>query len=412
MLQIRPWPETILHIDGDAFFASVAQAVNPKLRGKPVVTGHERGIATAISYEAKKYGIHRGMRFFEIRKLCPECAFVESDYELYALFSHRMFEILRQFSFDVEEYSIDEGFMGLKGLRRPLNMSYEQMGKKIKDTIESNLGITVSIGISLTKSLAKIASNFRKPSGLTVIDGRSIEAFLKQVPVKDIWGIGEQTSSYLKKLNIHTAYQFVMQSEDFIHKNLSKPFFEIWQELRGKKIFELNLEKKTTYQSISNTQTFHPATNDKDILWSRLLQHVEEAFTKARGFHYRVGKLSLFLKTQEFMYHSIELKLLNKTSYPYLVRKQLEEGFEHIYHKGVLYRTTGCTITDLEQNTTTQQTLFQDSKLEEKMKKIYPLIDTKKVDFGTRLFDKTTADKEKTKTKSSIPFLYLPVIPA
>jgi len=390
MFQIRSWPETILHIDGDAFFASVTQAVNPQLKGKPVVTGHERGIATAISYEAKKYGIHRGMRFFEIRKLCPECVFVDSDYELYTLFSCRMFEILRQFSFEVEEYSIDEGFMGLKGLRRPLNMTYEEMGKKIKDTIESNLGITVSIGISLTKSLAKIASNFRKPSGLTVIDGRSIETFLKQVPVKDIWGIGEQTSSYLKKLNIHTAYQFVMLSEDFIHKNLSKPFFEIWQELRGKKIFELSLEKKTTYQSISKTETFHPPTNNKDVLWSRLLKHIEDAFTKARSFHYRVGKIHMFLKTQDFKYHTIEIKLPSMTSYPLLIRKQLEEGFTRIHQEGILYRTTGCTVTDLEQNTVTQQTLFQNDKLEERMKKIYPFIDAKKIDFGSRLFDRDT----------------------
>lgn len=407
MLQIRSWPEVILHIDGDAFFASVVQAVNPKLKCKPVVTGQERGIATAISYEAKKFGITRGMRFFEMKKLCPQCIFIDSDYELYSLYSQRMFEILRQFSFEVEEYSIDEGFMGLKGLRRPLNMGYEQMGKKIKDTIESNLGITVSIGISLTKSLAKIASNFRKPSGLTVIDGRSIEAFLKQVPVKDIWGVGEQTSSYLKKLNIYTAYQFVMLPEDFIHKNLSKPFFEIWQELRGKKVFELNLEKKTTYQSISKTQTFHPPTNDKDILRSRLLQHVEEAFTKARRFHYKVGKLFIFLKTQEFTYHSTELKLPSKTSYPAVIRQELMESFEKVYHKGVLYRTTGCTVTDLEQNTTTQQTLFQDSLYEDKIKKIYPLIEAKKVDFGTRLFDKTVDAQEKLKIKPSLQFLQM-----
>ena len=131
MLQIRPWPETILHIDGDAFFASVTQAVNPQLKNKPVVTGKERGIATAISYEAKKYGVHRGMRYGEIKKVCPNCIFIDSDYELYALFSHRMFEIIRQFSFVVEEYSIDEGFVDLKGLRKPLNMSYEEIGKKM-----------------------------------------------------------------------------------------------------------------------------------------------------------------------------------------------------------------------------------------------------------------------------------------
>jgi len=407
MFQIRSWPETILHIDGDAFFASVTQAVNPQLRNKPIVTGQERGIATAISYEAKKYGVKRGMRYSEIKRICPSCIFVDSDYELYTLFSHRMFEIIRQFSFAVEEYSIDEGFIDLKGLRKPLNMSYEQIGKKIKDTVESNLGITVSVGISLTKSLAKIASNFHKPSGLTVIDGHSIEEFLKKISIRNVWGIGEQTSALLNKFNIYTAYEFVTLPEQFILKHLSKPFFEIWQELHGKKIFELSFEKKITYQSISKTQTFHPPSSNKDILWSRLLQHVEDAFTKARSFHYRVGRLSIFLKTQDFIYHTIEIKLANKTSYPLLIRKQLEEGFEHINHKGLLYRTTGCTITDLEQNTATQQNLFQNVQLEEKIKKIYPLIDAKKVDFGTSLFDKTTVDERRPKIKPSIPFISL-----
>jgi DNA polymerase-4/DNA polymerase V len=402
------WPEVIAHIDGDAFFASVAQAVNPKLKGKPVVTGKDRGIATAISYEAKKYGIHRGMTYREIKKVCPHCIFVDSDYELYSLFSKRMFEIIRQFSFAVEEYSIDEGFVDLKSLRRPLHMDYAAIGKKIKETIESNLNITVSIGISITKSLAKIASNLRKPSGLTVIDGHMIEPFLKQVSTKDVWGIGEQTSSYLKKFNIITAFDFISLPEEFIIKYLSKPFHEIWLELRGKKIFELSLEKKTRYQSISKTQTFHPSTNNKDILWSRLLQHVEEAFAKARSFHYKVGKLSIFLKTQDFMYHSIEIKLLSKTSYPLLIRKQVEEGFEHIYHKGVIYRTTGCTITDLEQNTATQASLFQDNKYEEKVKKIYPFIESKKIDFGTCLFDKVTMEEgKKVKIKPSLPFISL-----
>lgn len=405
MLQIRPWPEAILHIDGDAFFASVAQAINPKLKGKPVITGHERGIATAISYEAKRYGIRRGMPGWEIKKICPQCVFVRSDYETYSLFSRRMFEILRQFSPVIEEYSIDEGFVDLKGLRRPLHSGYSELGTKIKETVEANLGISVSVGISVTKSLAKIASNFKKPSGVTVIDGRQIEEFLGKTPIEKVWGIGEQTSSYLKKFGINSAYQFVMQSEKFVRGHLSKPYFEIWQELRGKKIFELNLEAKTTYQSISKTQTFTPPTTDKKVLWARLLDHVEDAFAKARQFHYRVGSIHVFLKTQQFMFHGTEVRLPAKVAYPILIRHELEKAFEKIYHPRILYRTTGCTVTDLEENSAVQQNLFQDMRVEDRISKVYPLIEQKKVDFGTRLYD--TGKIQAPEKKLNIPFLSL-----
>lgn len=409
MFSIHSWPQVILHIDGDAFFASVMQATRPYLKGKPVITGHERGIATAISYEAKKYGVKRGMTLSEIKKLCPTCHFVESDYELFSLFSKRMFEIIRQFSPVVEEYSIDEGFVDLKGLQRPLHMNYQNIGKKMNETIESNLGITVSVGISLTKSLAKLASDFEKPSGLTVIQGPEIESFLAQIPIQKVWGIGPQTSAYLQKWGIKTAFDFVSQTEDFISKHLSKPFFEMWQELQGKQVYAINPEAKTTYSSISKTQTFYPPTGDKNILWSRLLTHIEDAFNKARRYHYAVGSLFIFLKTQEFRYHGQEIKLISKTSYPALVRREIRQVFEKIYHEHTLYRTTGCTISDLAENKTVQETLFQDTSAQNKIEKIYPLLDAKKIDFGTCLYDKKHLLDTKKDRKPSIPFLNLQV---
>jgi DNA polymerase-4/DNA polymerase V len=109
-LTIRSWPRAILHLDADAFFASCEQAIHPELRGRPVITGKERGIVAAASYEAKAKGVKRGMRLFEAKKVCPGVITVPSDYETYSLFSVRMFEILRRFSPDVEEYSIDEAF--------------------------------------------------------------------------------------------------------------------------------------------------------------------------------------------------------------------------------------------------------------------------------------------------------------
>ncbi len=148
-LTISSWPKAILHVDADAFFASCEQAVNPLLKGRPVVTGLERGIVAAASYEAKARGIKRGMRIGEVRRLCPDAVILPSDYETYSLFSVRLFEILRRFSPQVEEYSIDEAFVDITGLRRPYHSSYEEIGRCIQETIHKELDITVSIGISI-----------------------------------------------------------------------------------------------------------------------------------------------------------------------------------------------------------------------------------------------------------------------
>lgn len=405
--QIRSWPNVILHCDGDAFFASVIQAVNPRLKGKPVVTGQERGIATAVSYEARKMGIKRGMRIYEIKKTFPSCIITDSDYELYGLFSKKMFEILRSFTPYVEEYSIDEGFADIKGLRKPYNMNYQEIGASIKQKIESSLGITVSMGVSVTKSLAKLASSFKKPSGLTIVDGLSIENILNNTPIDKVWGIGEQTTAYLKKLGIYTALTFAQQSENFIISKLSKPFFEIWQELRGYKIYELNIDGKTTYQSITRSQTFHPPTNNLDILWSRLSGHIEEAFITARTYKYAVVSLTIFLKTQEFHYHTEEILLQEPASYPFLIRNEIKKAFDRIYKTKILYRTAGCTLTRLCENNMIQPTLFSKNEiLKEKVKKFYPLYEAKKISFATRLLDKD-ANEKKEKIKLNLPFISL-----
>src|SRR5512143_4206979 len=149
-LTIRSWPRAILHVDADAFFASCEQALHPELQGRSVITGKERGIVAAASYEAKARGVKRGMRLFEVKKVCPDAIILPSDYETYSLFSVRMFEILRRFSPDVEEYSIDEAFVDLTGLRRSFHGPYEVIAEKMRTAIETELGITVSAGVSLS----------------------------------------------------------------------------------------------------------------------------------------------------------------------------------------------------------------------------------------------------------------------
>ncbi len=133
------WPRAIIHIDGDAFFASCEQAVHPEYRGKPVITGKERGIVAAASYEAKALGISRGTALWDVKKICPEAIILPSDYETYSLFSERMFAIIRRFTSSVEEYGIDEGFADITGLEAPFGASVEEIARTIKETIEREL---------------------------------------------------------------------------------------------------------------------------------------------------------------------------------------------------------------------------------------------------------------------------------
>ena len=131
-IALSSFPQAIAHIDCDAFFASCEQARDPSLKGRPVITGKERGIVSCASYEAKARGVARAVRLGDVKKLCPDAVILSSDYELYSIYSCRLFEIMRRFTPEVEEYSIDEAFCDLTGLRRMYRTSYEEIALKIK----------------------------------------------------------------------------------------------------------------------------------------------------------------------------------------------------------------------------------------------------------------------------------------
>lgn len=379
---IQSWPRAILHIDADAFFASCEQAINPELKGRPVVTGKERGIVAAASYEAKAKGIKRGMRIFEVRKVCPEAVILPSDYETYSLFSLRLFEILRRYSPDVEEYSIDEAFVDLTGLRRPNHSSYEAIAMNIQQVIKNELDISVSIGLSITKVLAKIASKYKKPGGFTSIPGREIHIFLQRIPVEDIWGIGPNTAALLRKYGIKTALDFARKEETFVSKHLSKPYREIWHELNGRSIFPVNSEKKNTYQSISKAKTFTPPSNDPNSLLSQLSKNLENACIKARRHKLLAKGIIVFLRTQDFKDSGIEIRLTHPSAYPSELFEFLRKGFYEIYNPSLLYRQTGVILTGLIPFERVQYSLFDDITRIDKMEKVYDVVDRVSERFG------------------------------
>jgi len=374
-LTISSWPQAILHLDADAFFASCEQAIHPELKGRPVITGKERGIVAAASYEAKARGVQRGMRLFEVKKVCPDVVILPSDYETYSLFSVRMFEILRRFSPDVEEYSIDEAFVDLTGLRRSFHGSYGMIAEKMRKAIATELGITVSAGVSLSKVLAKIGSKHRKPSGLTVIPGREIHLYLEKLPVEKVWGIGPNTAAFLNKHGITTALQFAKRDETFIKKHLSKPYQEIWHELNGRSVYPVVTEEKGSYQSISKAKTFTPPSQDESFVFAQLSKNLENACIKARKYHLAAMRIIVFVRKQDFTSNGVEIKLTRPTAYPVELFGVLRRGFQNLYQPRSLYRQTGVVLSGLVPESGIQYTLFDDTTKIEKMARIYESID-------------------------------------
>ncbi|HYR88466.1 MAG TPA: DNA polymerase IV [Terriglobia bacterium] len=381
-LSIHGFPRAIVHIDADAFFASCEQSRDPALKGRPVITGKERGIVASMSYEAKAMGVTRAMRLFEVKKLCRDAIMLPSDYETYSLLSKRLFSIVRRFTPDVEEYGIDECFADLTGLRRALGMKYITMAQKIKEALDAELGFTFSVGLAPHKVIAKLASKWKKPSGLTVIPARDIHLYLKDLPVEKVWGIGRETTAYLQKFRIRTALDFARRPEPWVRSHLTKPHVEIWQELNGNAVLELVTEEKTSYASIQKVKTFTPASCDPAFVFSQLAKNIENATMKARRYNLAPRGFVIYLRTQDFLSAGMEIELANRTAIPNALIASAQPAFTKIFQHGTRYRSTGVILLDLEDDSTTQLDLFGSAEKLIAMRRVYEGVDQVRRKYG------------------------------
>lgn len=382
LLSLQSFPRAILHIDGDAFFASCEQSRDPKLRGKPVITVKERGIVASMSYEAKARGVTRAMRRSDVKKLCPDAIFLPSDYETYSILSKRFFNIVRRYTPDVEEYSIDECFADLTGLRRPMHMSYETMAEKIKHDLDTELGFTFSVGRAPSKVLAKIASKWMKPSGLTVIPGVEAHRFLAKVPAEKVWGIGPNTSAYLAKLGVMTALDFAVKDFTWVAQHFTKPHIEIWQELRGLSVIKLETEPKRDYASIEKVKTFTPASNNRNFVYSQLSKNIENACIKLRRYDLAAERAAFFITTNDFRSIGMELSFSHATAYPTDVLRAVREPFDEIFNPHERYRQTGIVMLKLKENRVRQPDLFGETASILQSRKFYETIDAINAKYG------------------------------
>lgn len=404
------FPRAIIHIDGDAFFVGCELASRPWLRGKPVIVGGERGIASALSYEAKALGVRRGMSVYEIRRMCPNIVVIDSHYDTYAMYSKRMVDIVSRYSSKVEHYSIDECFADITGMDEVFEISYEEIAKRIKNDLDTELGTTFSLGLSVTKVLAKCGSKFEKPSGFTIIKRSDIRLFLEKISIGKVWGIGTEGSKSLTKQNIFTALDLVSKGYEWVRTNHSKPIQEIYSELGGINIFNINTsDTREDQKSIMCTRTFHPFSKDRDEVFSYLSKNIEEACSRMRRSGLSSRHFSIFIKTKDFRYIGGEIRLIRETSYPEDILSEAKKIFERIFEYGQIYRTTGIRLGSLKPIAMQTESLFEEDKSTHK-ERVYDAIDRITHRFGERSMFLGSSMKailryEKDKKKIGIPSL-------
>lgn len=232
----QPLHRKIIHIDMDAFYASVEQRDNPDLRGKPLVVGGSPegrgGVVATASYEARKYGIRSAMSSKQAVQLCPQAIFVLPRFAAYKEVSQRIREIFGRYTDLIEPLSLDEAYLDVTNDKLNIGSAIE-IAKQIKQAIKDELNLTASAGVSINKFVAKIASDINKPDGLTFIGPTSIESFMEKLPVEKFYGVGKVTAQKMKNLGLHLGADLKKLSHDEIVQHFGKPGKFYYQIVRG-----------------------------------------------------------------------------------------------------------------------------------------------------------------------------------
>lgn len=294
----------VLHVDMDAFFVSVELLERPELRGKPVVVGgrpDQRGVVSAASYEARKFGIHSAMPLRTAAKLCPHAIFLDGHHAKYAEWSDRVASILGRFSPVVEMVSIDEAYLDLAGTERLHGPPLAATDKLLR-TITRETGLPCSGGLASTRLTAKVASDQAKPRGLLWIPPGQEAPFLAPLPVRKIPGIGEVTERALRALRIETVAQLAGQQQEKLEKVFGQWGEALYRKARGGDAYEFVIDAEP--KSISHNHTFGEDTDDAASLESMLSHLSQKACKRLREAGLKARTLTLTIRYAGFDTHT------------------------------------------------------------------------------------------------------------
>jgi DNA polymerase-4 len=294
------WPAIIAHADMDAFYASVEQLDDPSLRGRPILVGPRsgRGVVLTASYEARHTGVGSAMPMVRARKLCPEALIVPPRFERYAELSGRIMEAFKDFSPHVEPISLDEAFLDMTGSEHIFGTP-RQMAEKIRAAVfEATGGLTVSVGISGTKYIAKVASGLKKPDAVTVVPPTKAAAWLAPLPVKRLWGAGPKTQTRLKALGFHQIGDLAKADPDYLRSRLGSMglhFFELANARDPR-----NVARSHRARSMSSDRTLEADVSNPAEIRQHLRRAADRVGTRLKKKAYLAGGVRVKLKTSDF----------------------------------------------------------------------------------------------------------------
>jgi len=305
---------TTLHVDLDAFFAAIEQRDRPELRGRPVVVGvgsrHDRGVVSAASYEARRFGVHSAMPLRTAAALCPEAAFVPVDGRKYARVSGQVMDILRRFTPAVEPVSIDEAFLDVAGCE-VLHGSPVRIARSIRSAIRDELQLTASVGVASSKLVAKVASDLEKPDGLVVVAVGDEAAFLAPLPITRLWGVGERTAVALADFGVRTIGDLARLPDDLLARRFGKQGPVLAQRARG--IDPSPVAASEPARSVSHEHTFAVDTADRETLERTLLALSEGVAGRLRAGQVRARTVAVKVRDSAFVTISRQCTLAEPT---------------------------------------------------------------------------------------------------
>jgi len=331
----------IIHVDLDAFFASVEELLDPRLRGKPIIVGGDparRGVVASASYAARAYGVHSAMPTGRALRLCPKAILVPPRHDEYAQRSRAVMDILYQITPQVEQVSIDEAFLDVTGCE-PLWGPVEQMARLIQTRIKEEQRLPVSLGIAASRLVAKIACDWGKPEGLVLVPPGEEEAFLAPLPIERLWGVGQVTGARLRAHGIRTIGDLATWPEEQLVQHLGDLGHTLYLSARG--IDRTRVHASRPHRSISQERTFAKDVGDEQILLRALLRMAEKVAARLRRRRLVAQTVRIKLRYGDFSTITRQVTLEQPTDQGQVIYEQARYLLQRNWTRGQRVRLLG-----------------------------------------------------------------------
>jgi DNA polymerase IV len=374
-------PPAILHVDMDAFYASVEQRDRPELRGRPVIVGgppEGRGVVSAASYEARAFGVHSAMPTRTAVRLCPAGVLLPPRMDHYASVARQLRELFLSFTALVEPLSLDEAFLDVRGSGRLFGPAPE-IARLVKERVRAEVGLTASVGVAPNKFLAKLASDLGKPDGLLVIEPGQVRAVLDPLPVGRLWGVGARGEARLHSLGLRTIGQIAALPERVLADHFGEPGRHLWQLARG--LDDRPVVPDAEAKSLSTETTFARDVGERGALRACLRGLVEELGRRLRRRGVRARTVDLKVRTSDFRTHTRARTLGEPTDVTVVLWDSAGELLARVPEGWLPLRLLGMGASNLVADAAVQGDLF-DGGRRERQRALDRTLDAIREQFG------------------------------